>query len=174
MIYQLAQGEDRAWFTFYEDYRRMVHTKLTRYHDNAADVEEMVNDVFLRLFTQLQRCPSRFPGMGALVCYMESVIRSVAIDRRRKQRPTCFLSENQPAPLETHAIEQQELREELREILGDVYDPLLSRIGYNMPVKEVCHYYHFSSPRQFYDLRRHAMERSRKFRPQLEIYRSFS
>src|SRR5262249_20002584 len=89
------QGDTEAFGQLYQRYARMVHgVLLSRIH--ATDVEDLVQDVFLRALPRLRglREASRFGG------WLAAIARNMAIDfhRRGPDPPPRPRRHHRPAP----------------------------------------------------------------------------
>jgi RNA polymerase sigma factor (sigma-70 family) len=128
----LFDGDSNAWQGFVRRYGGLIVAAVRGIAPNPGDVEDLTQDVFVRL------CKDRFrllrsydPARAALSTWLTIVARSTARDALRRRRADSVPIENVPeaqlavAPVEP--VQKLKLPEALlsprqREILGMLYD----------------------------------------------------
>ena len=80
LVQRCRMGDQAACTTLVEEYARMVGTVVWRATGDRAAVEDLVQDVFLRVFRAL---PS-FGGRAKLSTWIYTIAHRVAIDYRRQ------------------------------------------------------------------------------------------
>ncbi|MGI8422730.1 MAG: sigma-70 family RNA polymerase sigma factor [Chloroflexota bacterium] len=123
LVRRLVQQDVRALDTLYARYSRAVFSLALKILGDRAVVEEVVQEVFLRLWT---RAHSFDPQRGKLLSWLLTITHHRAVDevRRRRAQPQIdgldeqLASKEEPAsdPSETYA--QIENREEIQRALG--------------------------------------------------------
>jgi RNA polymerase sigma-70 factor (ECF subfamily) len=83
LIQAMARGDLVALATFYDRYAPLIFGLAARVTGNAADAEEVLQDVFIQAWRQAARYT---PGRGAPRTWLLTIARSRAIDRRRRRR----------------------------------------------------------------------------------------
>ena len=96
----LTSGEPRAWSRFTARQRPAIRAAVARSFrrfgagDRHADIEDAVQDVFLRLAAADFRLLRRFdPGRAALATWLGVIAHSAAVDALRRLRPTLPLDQ---------------------------------------------------------------------------------
>lgn len=64
VVQKAAQGDQLAWETLVVDFASMIRSVVGRYAKRDADVDDLVQETFLRAYTYLPNLkdPTRFPG----------------------------------------------------------------------------------------------------------------
>lgn len=134
------QGDTEAFGQLYQRYARMVHgVLLSRVH--ATDVEDLVQDVFLRALPRLRalREASRFGG------WLAAIARNMAIDfhrraqTRRESRDATAEPDEQAAPgRASDAREAAEILECIRSLPEAYREPLILRLVEGMSGPEIA------------------------------------
>ncbi|HEU5393769.1 MAG TPA: sigma-70 family RNA polymerase sigma factor [Candidatus Methylomirabilis sp.] len=83
LIQAMARGDLLALATFYDRYAPLVFGLAARVTGNAADAEEVLQDVFIQAWRQAARYS---PTRAAPRTWLLIIARSRAIDRRRRRR----------------------------------------------------------------------------------------
>ena len=83
LIRAMARGDLSALETFYDRYAHLVFGLASRVTCNAADAEEVLQDVFIQAWSQAARYA---PARGSPRTWLLTIARSRAIDRRRRRR----------------------------------------------------------------------------------------
>lgn len=100
LIQAMARGDLFALETFYDRYAPLVFGLAARVTGNAADAEEVLQDVFIQAWRQAARYT---PARAAPRTWLLIIARSRAIDRRRRRR-----QDEMAGPSGTEAVEQGE------------------------------------------------------------------
>jgi RNA polymerase sigma-70 factor (ECF subfamily) len=79
LVSQLRAGDTRALATLYDRYSAMVYTLALKMLSNAAEAEDLTQDVFVNFWQRQQYNPDR----GSVGSYLATYTRSRAIDRLR-------------------------------------------------------------------------------------------
>lgn len=89
---ELTAGEEQAFHRFYEAYFPRVYGFVRKKLSNRADVEEVVQEVFLNIFVSI----GSFRGDAPLAAWVFGVARRTVARRfRRKRHTTLSLSEDE-------------------------------------------------------------------------------
>lgn len=83
LIRAMAQGDLSALADFYDRYAPLVFGLAARVTGNAADAEEVLQDVFIQAWAQATLYS---PDRGTPRAWLLTIARSRAIDRRRRRR----------------------------------------------------------------------------------------
>ena len=83
LIRAMARGDLSALATFYDRYAPLIFGLASRVTGNAADAEEVLQDVFTQAWSEAARYA---PGRGSPRTWLLTIARSRAIDRRRRRR----------------------------------------------------------------------------------------
>ena len=83
LIRAMALGDLSALAEFYDRYAPLVFGLAARVTGNAADAEEVLQDVFIQAWAQAALYA---PGRGTPRTWLLTIARSRAIDRRRRRR----------------------------------------------------------------------------------------
>jgi RNA polymerase sigma-70 factor (ECF subfamily) len=83
LILAMARGDLFALGTFYDRYARLVFGLAARVTGNAADAEEVLQDVFIQAWSQAALYA---PARGSPRTWLLTIARTRAIDRRRRRR----------------------------------------------------------------------------------------
>jgi RNA polymerase sigma factor (sigma-70 family) len=128
----LLDGDNRAWRTFVRRYAPLVAAAVRGIAPTSSDVEDLAQEVFVRLCKNEYRLLRSFdPTRASLSTWITIVARSTARDALRRRRPQSVPIDTVPeAHLKIDAIEptpRLKLPETLlsprqREILGMLYD----------------------------------------------------
>jgi RNA polymerase sigma-70 factor (ECF subfamily) len=83
---QVALGSADALAVLYDRYARVVHTFATRMLNDRHAGEELLQEVFVRVWRQ---AGTYAPGRGSFVTWLLSITHNMAIDaiRKRQRRP---------------------------------------------------------------------------------------
>jgi len=120
LIRAMAQGDLSALADFYDRYATLIFGLAARVTGNAADAEEVLQDVFIQAWSEAARYA---PGRGSPRTWLLTITRSRAIDRRRRRRRdegAMPSSEEALDPREGPGgdLEERERREAVRKALG--------------------------------------------------------
>ncbi|MGE5647812.1 MAG: RNA polymerase sigma factor [Acidobacteriota bacterium] len=158
LLEKARNGDDRALSKVFEQYRRrlivLVHFKLSPQWRERGEVEDVVQEVCLRAFRDLDRFTYRTPG--SLMHWFSAIADHVIADRARYRNRECRAGEEVPFRSETNPLgpepadnatpsrlfSQQEAVERLLARLGRLPDDyrqaiLLARIE-GLPTAEVA------------------------------------
>jgi RNA polymerase sigma-70 factor, ECF subfamily len=91
-------GDEDAWKQFVEEYRDLVYTICRSKSASAHDAEDLMQDVFLKIWANLG---SYDPARGTLVAWISTVTRNAGLDKYRrnwKDRKTESIDESSDEP----------------------------------------------------------------------------
>lgn len=115
----LAAGNSHALEVVYDRYHRPVFSLALRMLGDREVAEELVQEVFLRIWRQAEKYSGR---RGTLITWMLTITHNMAIDelRKRQRRPTLDTSPDQSLVLaqirdNSPGIEEQSALQSLRE-----------------------------------------------------------
>ena len=90
LVAQIRSGEHPAMSELYDRYSKVVYAVALRVLQDAAEAEDVLQDVFL----QLWRNPNAFDASrGSLAAWLAVITRHRSIDRLRKRRPETDIEE---------------------------------------------------------------------------------
>lgn len=93
LVQRCMNGDASAWAEMVRTYHRRVYALCYRFTGNAADAEDLTQDVFLKIYSNL----SSFDGArGSLPVWITTMTRNLLVDnfrRTRNQRATGSLDE---------------------------------------------------------------------------------
>jgi len=128
----LARGEKGAWEAFVRRYAGLIITAVRGVAREAADVEDLTQEVFLRLCKDDFRLLRSYdPARAALSTWITIVARSTARDAMRRRRPVAVPIEAVPEarlaidpvePARKLKLPEALLSPRQREILTMLYD----------------------------------------------------
>lgn len=128
----LARGERGAWEAFVRRYARLVAAAVRGIAREAADVEDLTQEVFLRLCKDDFRLLRSYdPARAGLSTWITIVARSTARDAMRRHRPVAVPIEAVPEgrlaidpvePVRKLKLPEALLSPRQREILTMLYD----------------------------------------------------
>ena len=82
LLQQIAQGDQQALMTLYQQYGALVYSLCLRVLRQSGLAEEVTQDVFLKLWRQ----PDRWnPALGQFSSWLLTISRNAAIDRLRRE-----------------------------------------------------------------------------------------
>jgi RNA polymerase sigma-70 factor, ECF subfamily len=81
LIRACLQGNDASWQLMYRQYRGEAWSVLFRLLGPSADIEDLIQTVFLKVFRSLKR----FEGRSKLSTWLYSICVHVAMDHQRKK-----------------------------------------------------------------------------------------
>jgi RNA polymerase sigma-70 factor (ECF subfamily) len=82
LLHQVAQQDQRALLTLYQQYGNLVYSLSLRVLRQPAMAEEVTQDIFLKLWRQ----PDRWnPSLGQFSSWLLTITRNAAIDRLRRE-----------------------------------------------------------------------------------------
>ncbi len=121
LIDALRSGKPAARRSLYEQYYRYLAAVCARYVRNDEDVKDLLQDVFIRIYTRIDTFENR--GAGALKAWCRRIAVNEALQHLRaaKRMPTTSLEDTHelPAPDETPditTIPQKDLLEMIRRL----------------------------------------------------------
>jgi len=120
LIRAMAQGDLSALADFYDRYATLIFGLAARVTGNAADAEEVLQDVFIQAWSEAARYA---PGRGSPRTWLLTIARSRAIDRRRRRRRDEGAMPSSEETLDPRDgpggdLEERERREAIRKALG--------------------------------------------------------
>lgn len=120
LIRAMAQGDLSALADFYDRYATLIFGLAARVTGNAADAEEVLQDVFIQAWSEAARYA---PGRGSPRTWLLTIARSRAIDRRRRRRRDEGAMPSSEETLDPRDgpggdLEERERREAVRKALG--------------------------------------------------------
>jgi RNA polymerase sigma-70 factor (ECF subfamily) len=118
LIQKITSGDHSAFSILYERYFRRVYAFVDKRMRNRADTEEVVQEVFINVFSSLES----FRSEGPFAAWVLGVARRTAANRfKKKQLPTVSFEEDEDLDSKArsggHAatpLENYECQEELR------------------------------------------------------------
>ncbi len=132
MLEALARGEQSAWAEFVRRYAGLVVAAVREMAREPAEIEDLVQDVFLRLCKDDFRLLKSYdPSRAGLSTWLTVVARSTARDQRRRKRaeeiPIEAVAESRLAvdpvePARPLKLPEALLSPRQREILAMLYD----------------------------------------------------
>lgn len=115
----MADGDQAACRRLVDRHLQRLHGAATRMLDDAAEAEDVCQEVFLRLWKQAPRWQ---PGRARLATWLYTVMLNACRDRLRKRRPQQPLDEHyqseQIGPEGAH--QQRERQRQLRQALAEL------------------------------------------------------
>ncbi|MBQ9398406.1 MAG: sigma-70 family RNA polymerase sigma factor [Bacteroidales bacterium] len=107
LIASLRNGNHAARRSFYEQYRRYLAAVCARYVPDNESVKDLLQEVFIKLYTRFDRFEYRGPGSLQAWCRRVAVNESLLYLRNGKRFPQTSLETigDLPEPDETPAIE---------------------------------------------------------------------
>lgn len=145
VLQEIAEGSAAAFGRFYEAYARMVYRLAFQFTKNAAEAEDLCQDIFMEV---LYKAEQYDPARGSVEAWLAVRTRCRAMDRlRRKQRlsVTEWSEEALPETLwagEREAVEVAALRKvELEQVKNALKSlPPLQRMAvYGSYVEQLSH-----------------------------------
>ena len=128
----LARGEEGAWKTFVRRYAGLVTAAVRGVAREAAEIEDLTQEVFLRLCrNDFRLLRSYDPARAGLSTWLTIVARSTARDALRRRRPVAVPIEAVPdrllavepvEPVRRITLPEALLSPRQRQILGMLYD----------------------------------------------------
>lgn len=121
LIEALRKGKPAAKRSFYEQYYRYLAAVCARYVPTDEDVKDLLQDVFIKIFTRFDSFEHRGPGSLQAWCRRVAVNEALQFLRAGKKMPTSPLDESgdlpdpDPAP-DVSLIPQRELLEMIRRL----------------------------------------------------------
>lgn len=132
VIDALVRGEDGAWQAFIRRYAGLVVTAVRSVAREAGEIEDLTQEVFLRLCRNDYRLLRSYdPARAGLSTWLTIVARSTARDALRRHRPTIVpieavpegqLSVDPVEPVRKLKLPEALLSPRQREILSMLYD----------------------------------------------------
>jgi RNA polymerase sigma-70 factor (family 1) len=80
LLYQIAQGNESAFRIFFDHYTPQIFTFVERLTKSRADAEEIVQDTFMKVWTNRETLP--FIEKPGFYCYV--IARNKVLDNMRK------------------------------------------------------------------------------------------
>jgi len=128
----LLAGDKRAWDAFVRRYAALIVAAVRGIAPGASDVEDMTQEVFMRLCKDGLRLLKAYdPARASLSTWITIVARSTARDALRRRRPPSVPIESVPEahlsvdpvePVQKLKLPEMLLSPRQREILGMLYD----------------------------------------------------
>ena len=127
LLARVARRDARAFEKLYDRHSRVVYSLLVRMVGERQVADELVQDVFLRLW---RRAETFDEARGDLAPWLLTVARNIALDRIRskaeKQRRSEDGDDDPPPPLAAPRgeawVDQQRLAERARELMDELPD----------------------------------------------------
>ena len=156
LVRRCMDGDSSAWAELVRTHHRRVYGLCYRFTGNPADAEDLTQDVFLKVYSNLERFDT---GRGSLQVWITTMTRNLLVDnfrRTRNQRATGSLDEgwesveelkpidrltaNGPSPLESTA--QKELAKMVQNALArvsvELRETVILRDLQDMDYKEIA------------------------------------
>ncbi len=135
LVKQCLNGDNSAWAELVEEYRGLVCSICVPYCDSAADVDDLVQETFVKIWANLSSFDAE---RGELKNWIATVARNQRVDRYRRngqQRRTESLDsvsgereEQGMQPLSQRIMDQRATPEEMAE-RGEVRSYISSAVG---------------------------------------------
>jgi len=162
----LARGDTLAWNRFTLRWSPVIHAAVKRLLDPAgrgADIEDVAQEVFVRLIRAERPLAGYDPARSALSTFLTVLATSAAIDHLRRQRPTVpveilperYLALAPPEPRLRLAVPERLLSPRQALVMALLYDR-------DMEVAEVAHFLKIE-PQTVRSLHHKALARLRAF-----------
>ena len=93
VVRHCMEGDSGAWAELVRTHQKRVYGLCYRFTGNPADAEDLTQDVFLKIYSNLA---SFDPGLGSLPVWITTMTRNLLVDnfrRTRNQRATSSLDE---------------------------------------------------------------------------------
>ena len=98
LIQAMIQGDTRAFDTLFERYSQLVKHRIKRIVQNDAAAEDVLQEVFLRLWTRA----SQWQGTGSLAGWLLRMAGNLALNQLRSQK------RRRQQPLELHGKQDED------------------------------------------------------------------
>ncbi len=98
LVHRCRQGEDEAWRELVDRYGQRVYSVAYHFTLKREDAEELSQEIFLKIFENLERYDGGFP----LIAWIVSLSRNLCIDRyrrRKREKSFRFVSDDAVMPL---------------------------------------------------------------------------
>lgn len=98
LVERCRKGEDEAWREFVDGFGQKVYSVAYHFTLKREDAEELVQEIFLKIFENFHRYEGSFP----LVAWVLSLARNLCIDRYRRlkrEKTFRFVSDEAVAPM---------------------------------------------------------------------------
>jgi RNA polymerase sigma-70 factor (ECF subfamily) len=98
LVERCRQGEDEAWRELVERFGQKVYSVAYHFTLKREDAEELSQEIFLKIFENLNRYDGGFP----LIAWIVSLSRNLCIDRyrrRKREKSFRFVSDEAVMPL---------------------------------------------------------------------------
>jgi RNA polymerase sigma-70 factor (ECF subfamily) len=125
-LVQLAQaGDERAFQALVVKYQRRIARHVARYVKRASDVEEVVQDAFIRAYRGL----AAFRGESSFYSWLYRIATNAALSSLKKTSPEMQLDERSDEGFEPGATDEQTPeRVLLAKQIGDAVDRAMARL----------------------------------------------
>ncbi|TXB64387.1 RNA polymerase sigma factor [Vicingus serpentipes] len=101
IVKKCVNGDRKAQKELYKKYYSKMMNVCYRYSKNSADAEDLLQDGFVKVFTNL----SRYDFNGSLEGWIRRIMVNTAIDFYRKNKNIYFVDEEGDYTLETSKVE---------------------------------------------------------------------
>ena len=98
LVERCRQGEDDAWRELVDRFGQRVYSVAYHFTLKREDAEELAQEIFLKIFENLNRYDGSFP----LIAWIVSLSRNLCIDRyrrRKREKSFRFVSDDAVLPL---------------------------------------------------------------------------
>ena len=98
LVDRCRQGEDEAWRELVDRFGQRVYSVAYHFTLKREDAEELSQEIFLKIFENLERYDGGFP----LIAWIVSLSRNLCIDRyrrRKREKSFRFVSDDAVMPL---------------------------------------------------------------------------
>jgi len=121
LIDALRRGKPAARRSLYEQYYRYLAAVCARYVRNDEDVKDLLQDIFIRIYTRIDTFENRGDGSLKAWCRRIAVNESLQHLRAAKRMPTAPLEESRELPVpddtpDIATIPQKDLLEMIRRL----------------------------------------------------------
>ncbi|MEZ6197363.1 MAG: sigma-70 family RNA polymerase sigma factor [Planctomycetota bacterium] len=132
LMVRVAEGDTAAYEALYHRYKNRLLTFVARYVGDRDAAEDLVQEVFLKLY----RAPAAFDPRNRFMTWVFTVARNLAIDHLRRKKPATTLAqttdegevriepEDRDTPAPADAVLFEEMEGRLSHVLMSLSDKL--------------------------------------------------